>query len=323
MTYRIINARPITPEGILTADLIVSDGVIERLLDPSAAWEDVPTVDAEGCYVSPGFVDIHQHGGGGADYMDATPDTYTRATEAHVRHGTTSVLPTLLSADTDALLRAIDCYKAAVTDPAVRVHLLGLHLEGPYISPAQAGAQKPEHIRPFIKDEYERILAAAEGHVRRFSVAPEVEGGEEFAARAAEDAKAAVSPLPSVSNGGGGVRFVLLHGQDQNGALRSGHPPQGIKVAKNGVGRNARGGKLRGASVGGDHQIALSGSGHQLRLPRALDKADPLFGLGSCSSVRHIRPPPDRRPPAGTPAAPHRKRRRKTLLAPDPLSARR
>lgn len=179
--YRIKNGELVTKDGILPRDLLLSDGKIEAIIDRGVKTEDYAELSADGLYVSPGFVDIHQHGGGGADYMDCEDDTYFLATEAHLRHGTTSVLPTTLSATGEAMLKAVKCYLSAKKDPRIRANLLGLHMEGRYISPAQAGAQKPEHISVYDPQEYRAVIEAAEGHLRRWSAAPEVEGAEEFA----------------------------------------------------------------------------------------------------------------------------------------------
>lgn len=185
---RITGGVLLTDTGESASDLLLSDGKIEAIIPRDTAVSgDYRVTDATGLYVSPGFIDIHQHGGGGADYMDNDPDAYRKITEAHLRHGTTAVMPTLLSADTASLFRAIDAYKAAMLDPRVRVSLLGLHIEGPYISPMQAGAQKREHIRAFDPAEYRSIHAHAAGCIKRWSVAPEVEGAEAFARFASEN----------------------------------------------------------------------------------------------------------------------------------------
>ena len=181
MKYRLSGGRLVLDELVL-ADLLVSDGVIEGIISPyTPTGSDYEIIDCTDKYVSAGFIDIHQHGGGGSDYMDGAPDTFYNATRAHLSHGTTSVMPTLLSADTDGLLRAISGYKSALSDERIKANLLGIHVEGPYISPYQAGAQKPEHIRRFNPEEYSLIADFAEGNIRRWSVAPEVEGADAFA----------------------------------------------------------------------------------------------------------------------------------------------
>lgn len=182
MKYRLCGGILITPTGTVRQDLLISDGKILDLIPPSQrVSEEFIPFDCGGNYVSPGFVDIHQHGGGGSDYMDGSPQDYLAATEAHLVHGTTSVMPTLLSAHRSGLEKAIANYKIAKKDPALRANLIGLHVEGPYISSAQAGAQKPEHIRAFDPAEYTFLADLAEGQIKRWSVAPEVEGAEAFA----------------------------------------------------------------------------------------------------------------------------------------------
>ena len=182
MKYRLHGGRLVTAGEILEKDLLIANGTIEALIERDAISSlDYQTVDCTDHLISAGFVDIHQHGGGGSDYMDGMPDDYVNATEAHLAHGTTSVMPTLLSADRQAILGAVERYKVAKNDDRIRANLLGIHIEGPYISAAQAGAQKPEHIRGFDPEEYCAIINAADGHIKRWSVAPEVAGMEEFA----------------------------------------------------------------------------------------------------------------------------------------------
>jgi N-acetylglucosamine-6-phosphate deacetylase len=178
----------VTENGLLCKDILISEGRIEAIIENGeSVSSDYEEIDCTGLYVSAGFVDIHQHGGGGADYMDCDPDSYFDATEAHLRHGATSIMPTLLSADTEVTLRAIEAYKAAKNDSRIRCNLIGLHVEGPYISPYQAGAQKPEHIRAFDESEYRKIYEASDGSIKRWSVAPEVDGAEKFAVFAKEN----------------------------------------------------------------------------------------------------------------------------------------
>lgn len=188
MKYRLHGGRLVTAGEILEKDLLIANGTIEALIERNAISSlDYQTVDCTDHLISAGFVDIHQHGGGGSDYMDGMPDDYVNATEAHLAHGTTSVMPTLLSADRQAILGAVERYKVAKNDDRIRANLLGIHIEGPYISAAQAGAQKPEHIRGFDPEEYCAIVNAADGHIKRWSVAPEVAGMEEFAKFAAQN----------------------------------------------------------------------------------------------------------------------------------------
>ena len=177
------NGKLITPEGILERHVLqIENGVITAIVpEPVQSPEGWDVLDAGGLFVSPGFVDIHQHGGGGSDYMDEDPDAYDQALSAHLRHGTTAVMPTLLSAAGEHTIRAVRQYVRAAGDPRIRTNMLGLHIEGPYLSPLQAGAQRPEQIRGFDPREYHAVWEAAESHLKRWSVAPELPGAEAFA----------------------------------------------------------------------------------------------------------------------------------------------
>ncbi|MBR4954876.1 MAG: N-acetylglucosamine-6-phosphate deacetylase [Clostridia bacterium] len=180
--YRLKNGILITEHGLSEQDLLIKNGAIEALVGRDAEVSDSYTeIDCTDCWVSPGFVDIHQHGGGGSDYMDDAEDAYLNATNAHLRCGTTSIMPTLTSASGKILLNSIERYKKAEKDKRITANILGLHVEGPYVSPVQAGAQPPEHIRQFDESEYTAAFEASEGSIRRWSVAPELEGADRFA----------------------------------------------------------------------------------------------------------------------------------------------
>lgn len=185
--YVIRGGKVIAPDRTEVMDLTIRNGKIEALLPAGQSLSpDYQEISGEGLYVSPGFVDIHQHGGGGSDYMDCEADTWITALQAHMKHGMTSVMPTLLSASTPHTIQAVKHYVEATKDSTIQCNLLGLHLEGPYLSPRQAGAQKPENIRDFLPEEYRAIYEASQGTIGRWSVAPERKGAEEFAAFARE-----------------------------------------------------------------------------------------------------------------------------------------
>ncbi len=186
--FKLFGGTLITPEGLREADILLSNGKIEEIVYRNRTVStDYYPVDCTGFYISPGFVDIHQHGGGGSDYMDDDPDAYYNAVTSHLKHGVTSVMPTLLSADQSDTLRAVRRYNSACNDKRIKSNLLGLHIEGPYLSPFQAGAQKPEHIRNFDEAEYRFLSESAQGNIRRWSVAPELPGVENFAKFAKEN----------------------------------------------------------------------------------------------------------------------------------------
>lgn len=173
---QIKNAKIVTYDQIVSGDLCVEDGKIVGINIPFEADE---IIDAQNNYVAPGFIDIHTHGGFGHDYMDCTEEAFKVAPEEHMKHGTTSMLVTLLSADSDELYNAILTYERVKHLPRNGAQFLGLHLEGPYFSAAQCGAQDTKYLRNPDKKEYMKFLEATDD-IRRWSAAPELDGALEF-----------------------------------------------------------------------------------------------------------------------------------------------
>jgi N-acetylglucosamine-6-phosphate deacetylase len=183
---RIINGKVITPNGIVTgADVYVRDGKIVGTGSLGGPVGSNRVIDAGGCYVSPGFVDIHVHGGGGHDFMDGHAAAFLGVAETHVRYGTTAMLPTTLTGSKEELLHILDVYEQVLPRNVRGAQFLGLHLEGPYFAMNQRGAQDPRFIRNPDPAEYREILRRAH-LVRRWSAAPELPGALEFARYARE-----------------------------------------------------------------------------------------------------------------------------------------
>jgi N-acetylglucosamine-6-phosphate deacetylase len=123
--------------------------------------------------VVPGFVDMHVHGGGGASYTDA--DGIGAAADFHRRHGTTSTLASLVTAAPGELIAGVRALAAA----AHRGTIAGIHLEGPWLSPARCGAHDPARMRHPDATEIDAVLAAAGGTIRMVTLAPELPGAED------------------------------------------------------------------------------------------------------------------------------------------------
>ncbi len=184
MNNRIIiqNGKIIFPDRIEeNLSIICENGKIVDILksEDVVPIEEDEVIDAQGKYVSSGFIDIHTHGGGGHDFMDGTVEAYLGAAEKHAQHGTTALLPTTLTSTTEELMKTFDTYREAVKQNSKGAKFLGLHLEGPYFAYNQRGAQDPKYLRNPEPEEYNMILAASDDIVR-WSLAPELPGALEF-----------------------------------------------------------------------------------------------------------------------------------------------
>lgn len=178
---KIINGRIITSRRIIDhASLLISDGIITDISETKISSKADITLDAEGNYISPGFIDIHIHGGGGSDFMDSTVKDFLTIAETHLRHGTTALVPTTLTAEKEDLLHTLDVYKEANARNKAGAQFMGMHIEGPYFAMSQKGAQDPRYIRKPDKKEYGEIIEKAGGIIARWSAAPEIEGAMEF-----------------------------------------------------------------------------------------------------------------------------------------------
>lgn len=175
------NGRVITPNETISGYVLVEDGVIKEIGEGEYAAEADKVIDAEGCYVSPGFIDLHTHGAGGADFMDGTVEAFLVAAKMHAAHGATLVYPTTLTSSNEVLFDTFVTYEQAVEQNTEGAVFGGLHLEGPYFNPLQAGAQDPRYLRNPDPADYLEILSRS-NNIARVSFSPELEGAPEFAA---------------------------------------------------------------------------------------------------------------------------------------------
>jgi N-acetylglucosamine-6-phosphate deacetylase len=182
-------ARVLTPERELADGFVVLDGgrIAEVGSGPRAFAG--PVADLGDRLLVPGFVDLHVHGGGGAQVDGADPgevaDAVRSVAAAHARWGTTSLVATTVSAPEHRLTAALRGTAAVVREPpGDGARVLGTHLEGPWLAPGRAGAQDPAALRPPTTAELDRLLAAADGTLRLVTLAPELPGAQEVVAAA-------------------------------------------------------------------------------------------------------------------------------------------
>lgn len=177
---KIYNGNIITPNGILNdGTLLIADGKIAEISAENIAVENATEIDAQGKYISPGFIDMHVHGGGGHDFMDNTLEAFLAIAKTHSKYGTTALMPTTLSCEKEDLLTTLAIYEQANALNTAGADFVGIHIEGPYFAMSQKGAQDPRYIRNPDPGEYKEILAASK-HIKRWSAAPELPGTIEF-----------------------------------------------------------------------------------------------------------------------------------------------
>lgn len=178
MLKQIVNGRILTPKGWLEGgSVIIEDNKIKAVSNIDLHIVDAEIIDAKGCYVVPGGIDLHTHGGGGRDFIEGSEDAFRAAVNAHMKHGTTTIYPTLSSSTIPSIEAACQvCQKLMAEENSP---VLGLHIEGSYINPKQAGAQNPVLIKAPLADEYETLLNKY-SCIKRWDVAPELQGSVEF-----------------------------------------------------------------------------------------------------------------------------------------------
>ncbi|REE82702.1 N-acetylglucosamine-6-phosphate deacetylase [Paenibacillus taihuensis] len=178
-SWLIKHVQTIVSDQIVEGSVVVEDGKIAKIIEGDAIpapYEQLETVDGLGGWLLPGFIDMHVHGGGGADFMEANREAYETITRFHASKGTTRMLATTVTASPEAIaavLEATHAYRDG--DDMPNTVLQGVHLEGPFISEKWPGAQNPAFI---VTPQVEWIQAWNEqypGLMKQITFAPEKE----------------------------------------------------------------------------------------------------------------------------------------------------
>lgn len=170
----IINAKIFLDDTIQEGKVLLFDQQIIDIID-EADLQNVEVIDADGAYVSAGFIDLHIHGNGGADVMDATPDALETISTTLLQTGTTSFLATTMTMSTqdiDNALQNLQDYRNSVTGAKI----LGVHLEGPFINTAKHGAQDKTYVQKANLSLIEHYME----EIKMITLAPEIEESEAF-----------------------------------------------------------------------------------------------------------------------------------------------
>jgi N-acetylglucosamine-6-phosphate deacetylase len=160
------------------ANITIDGGLIQSINALSSATR-AEVIDLHGGYLAPGFVDLHVHGGAGADFMDATADAFVTICRAHARHGTTSLLPTSTVARHEQVLAFLELCGALKEKPTGGARILGAHFYGPYFAAQARGCHPGAAVRPPEAAEYTVYLSHAAA-LTTATVAPELPGAEAF-----------------------------------------------------------------------------------------------------------------------------------------------
>lgn len=181
LNYALSARRLAVPSEVLEDAFVVVEGGSVKEVGQGLAPDGVSTIDLGDLLIAPGFIDVHVHGGGGAQVNCPTRDEVEASVRQmaifHARHGTTSLVPTTVSDSREALRTAVEGVAAATRAPAgPGANVLGINLEGPWIAPSKAGAQFPGALRPPSIAELDDLVSRADGTLRIVTVAPELEG---------------------------------------------------------------------------------------------------------------------------------------------------
>lgn len=206
MKMLIKNVRVILENEVIDGYVLTEDGKIADVGSGEPKYDDtaLEVLDGKGLYLSPGFFELHTHGAGGSDFMDESPEDMLIAAMTHLKHGTTSILPTTVAASPEDMLRCIDNFHTVKKSMKSGANLIGLHMEGPYFSKEQKGAIDERYIRNPDPTEYKKMVEYADGAIARWSIAPELPGAMEMGDYLAEN-----NILPSIGHSNAEYSHVL------------------------------------------------------------------------------------------------------------------
>lgn len=172
------NCNIIYLDKIESGSILIENGCIKEINPTNCCDENV--LDANGLYVSPGFIDVHIHGAGGCDTMDGTSYSINTIAKTIIKHGTTAFTPTTMTVSIEEIRKSLDAIKSVKESGSHGAHVLGVHLEGPFVSQKAIGAQNPNYILTPSISTYNEIVKDYENIIISITLAPEIEGAKEL-----------------------------------------------------------------------------------------------------------------------------------------------
>lgn len=166
------NAKIIYKDKIEQGSVQIKDGKITAVNPECMEHEEI--IDAQGLYLSPGFIDIHIHGAGGKDIMEGTKEAIEVIAQSIARHGTTSFCPTTMTMDVPSIRNVLQTVRDLKNQPVKGANILGVHLEGPCINPGRLGAQNPQYVLKASTYNFHRIIEGYEDMITTITLAPEM-----------------------------------------------------------------------------------------------------------------------------------------------------
>ena len=179
MLIQIINGSIFTPQGwIENGSVLIQDNKILEVTNCDLAVEGAELVDAKGQFIVPGYVCLHAHGGGGHDFTECTEEAYRKIVETHMKHGATSIFPTMSSSTFEDIRKGASVCEKLMGEENSPV--LGLHLEGPYLTPKRASHEFGDKLCEPNPEDYKSLVEST-NCIKRWDASPEVPGALDFA----------------------------------------------------------------------------------------------------------------------------------------------
>jgi N-acetylglucosamine-6-phosphate deacetylase len=179
--FLIRNVKIHCPDAIISnGQLLVEDGKIKKISSTEIEKAGYPVIDGKGKWLLPGLIDIHINGGGGGMSTDCSTESIEKIIQTHAKFGTTGMLVTMISAEENILIDSAAAIAAVSEEPIHGSKILGIHLEGPFLSEGKRGIHPKEVLRKPDIELFDKINKSAKNKIKILALAPELDGAMEL-----------------------------------------------------------------------------------------------------------------------------------------------